>query len=109
MDTAVARAPVRPPGSDPDRPFVMAVNVELEESKLARIDPEELVAQVTGPSAGPQSGPSLAEAAELRREDLERRQSVWRLVLIAAFALLVAETLVSNWVSRRGAPGLAAG
>jgi len=100
---------VRPPGSDPDRPFVIAVNVELEESGLARLDPEELVAQITSPSVGPQAGPEFADGTDLRREDQERRQSWWRWLLIAAFALFVTETLISNWVSRKGSVGLAAG
>ena len=100
---------MRPPGSDPDRPFVIAVNVELEESGLARLDPEELVAQITSPSVGPQAGPEFADGTDLRREDQERRQSWWRWLLIAAFVLFVTETLISNWVSRKGSVGLAAG
>jgi len=100
---------VRPPGSEPRRPFVIAVNVELEESDLARLNPEELIAQITGPSVGPQAGPGFTDGTDLRREDQERRQSLWRWILVAAFALFVAETLLSNWASRRGPAGLAAG
>jgi len=95
---------VRPPGSEPPRPFTMAVNVDLEESSLAALDPQELVAQVTGPAAGPATGPTF-EAAELRREDQERRQSLWRWLLLAALGLFVLETGLSNWLSRRGARG----
>lgn len=101
---------VRPPGMEPERPFTVAVNVDLAESSLARLDPEELVAQVTGAPEDPEAGPSF-EAVELRREDLERRQSLWRFLLVAALALLVLETVLSNWVSRRapGTPGVATG
>jgi hypothetical protein len=40
---------VRPPGIEPERPFVMAVNVDVEESNLARIDTEEMAAQLVAP------------------------------------------------------------
>lgn len=102
---------IRAPGTDPDRPFVIAVNVELEESNLTRIDPEELALQIEAPSGAPAEGPAFEQAAELQREDMERRQQVWRWLLLAALALFAIETVVSNWVSRRpvGAPGIAAG
>jgi hypothetical protein len=102
---------IRQPGSDPDRPFVMAVNVDLEESDLSRIDPDELALQVEMPSVAGE-GPSLGgEAVALRREDQERRQAIWRWLLGIALGLFVLETVVSNWVSRRraGAPGAARG
>lgn len=100
---------VRPPGTDPARPFTVAVNVDLSESALARVDPEELIAQITGSGtgvgagvgSGPSTGPSF-DAAALAREDRERRQSLWRWLLLAGFALLLAETGLSNWISRRG-------
>lgn len=102
---------VRRPGSDPERPFVMAVNVDLEESNLTRIDPEELVLQVEAAAAPADDEPTLDEAMELRREDQERRQSMWRWLLLAALALLVTETVISNWASRNetGAGGRVAG
>ncbi|HKJ02262.1 MAG TPA: hypothetical protein VJ997_07400, partial [Longimicrobiales bacterium] len=100
---------VRPPGVDPERPFTLAVNVDLSESSLERMDPTELVAQITPPPATPGSGTAL-DAVSLRREDRERRQSFWRYLLAGAFALLLAETALSNWLSRRGGtPGLASG
>ena len=102
---------VRQPGSDPDRPFVMAVNVDLGESELSRIDPAELALQIEAPSAAPGGAPALGEAVSLQREDQERRQSLWRWLLLAALALFVAETVISNWISRRatGAMGAAVG
>lgn len=92
---------VRPAGAEPDRPFLMAVNVDLSESALARLDPQELAAQVTAPTGTGGRGPGFQNATELRREDLEKRQSVWRYLLYVAFGLLLLDTLLSNWVSRR--------
>jgi hypothetical protein len=94
---------VRPPGSEPERPFIMAVNVELEESNLARMDAEELGAQLMAPAGTEARSLNIDAAASLQREDQERRQSLWRWLLIAALALFVAETAISNWVSRKGA------
>ncbi|HSH75730.1 MAG TPA: hypothetical protein VLA09_08615, partial [Longimicrobiales bacterium] len=50
-------------------------------------------------------------AASLQREDQERRQGLWRWLLLAALGLFVAETVISNWVSRShaGAPGVVTG
>jgi hypothetical protein len=100
---------VRPPGTDPERPFVLAVNVELEESGGGDLDPEELAAQVTAPTTDGTAGAGPVEAAALQREERERRQSLWRWLLLGAFLLLAAETAASNWVSRRapGTPGAA--
>jgi len=94
---------VRPPASEPSRPLTLAVNVDLAESSLGRIDPQELVAQVVTPGVARNEGTSFADAAALRREDQERRQSLWRLILAGAFGILVLETVLSNWGSRREA------
>ena len=94
---------IRPPGSDPERPFVVAVNVELEESNLTTLDPEELAAQVMSSAPNPDAAPGFIEATDLQMEDQERRQALWRWLLIVVFGLLAAETLMSNWVSRRTA------
>lgn len=102
---------VRQPGSDPDRPFVIAVNVDLEESNLTRIDPEELALQIEAPRAATAGSATFTVAAELQREDQERRQSLWRWLLVVALGLFITETAISNWVSRRGsgAQGVATG
>ena len=102
---------VRQPGTDPDRPFVIAVNVDLEESNLGRVEPDELVLQIEAPTVVDDGSPRLTQAVELQREDQERRQSLWRWLLVAALALFILETVISNWVSRRttGAAGAVAG
>ena len=102
---------VRQPGTDPDRPFVIAVNVDLEESNLGRVEPDELALQIEAPAIVDDGSPRLTQAVELQREDQERRQSLWRWLLAAALALFALETVISNWVSRRatGAAGVVTG
>jgi hypothetical protein len=88
----------------------MAVNVDLEESNLTRIDGEELGAQLMARPGAESGSLNVDAAASLQREDQERRQSLWRWLLLAALALFVIETALSNWVSRQQAgaqPGLA--
>jgi hypothetical protein len=82
------------PGTDP---VLVAVNVDLSESNLEQVDPQELVAIVTGRAAGDRS---VTEERELRPEDLERRQTLWWYLLIGALGFLATETVMSNRLSR---------
>lgn len=84
---------IRPPGSDGERGVAVAVNVDPAEAELAPLDAEEFRASLE--SAGG-TGPQGVRAQELRREDVERRQGLWRWLLAGAFVLLVSETVVSN-------------
>jgi len=93
---------LRPPGDADLRPLAVAVNVDLGEGDLTPLDVEELVASLAPrPLEAGSAEPGGARGARLRMEDQERRQSVWRLLLLAAFFILAVETLVSNRVSRR--------
>ena len=100
---------VRRAGSIPARPFVLAANVDVTESDTARMDPLELVAQVAPRDrvVEPRAG---NDAQRLSTEDRERRQSLWRWILLGAFGLLLLETVISNRASRRraGIPPLSA-
>ena len=78
-------------------PVVVAVNVDLNESNLERVDPEELVAMATGRAGGDRS---VATERELRPEDLERRQTLWWWLLVGAVGFLATETVISNRLSR---------
>ena len=82
-----------------ERPLILAVNVDLAESDLSTVDPQELASMVTGRVGG---GRAVAgdPVRVIAPEDLERRQSVWWYLLVAAALLFVAETLVSNRLSR---------
>ena len=92
---------VRPPSTEPERPFVVAVNVDLEESNLTRLDPEQLSVQIMATAGATRDALNGDRAQALQREDQERRQSLWRWLLLAALALFVGETILSNWISRR--------
>jgi hypothetical protein len=93
---------VRPPGNADVRPLAVAVNVDLGEGDLTPLDVEEMMASLAPrPMEVASAEPEGGRGARLRMEDQERRQSVWRLLLLAAFFILVVETLVSNRVSRR--------
>ena len=81
-------------------PLTLAVNVDLAEADLTTVDPEELASTLTGRVGGDRLD-GAAPAREIGPEDLERRQSVWWYLLVAAFFLFVAETVVSNRLSRR--------
>ena len=78
-------------------PVTVAVNVDLSESNLERVDPQELVAAATGRAAGDRS---VTTQRELQPVDLERRQTLWWYLLIGALGFLVSETVVSNRLSR---------
>ena len=74
------------------------MNVDLAEADLAPLDPDELKAAVM---AAPGEAPRrTAQEIQLRQVDQEARQSLWRWLLLGALVLLVAETAVSNWISR---------
>ncbi len=89
---------IRPPGQDEVRPVAIAVNVDRREADLTPLDAREVVAGVGGSVDGAPigSGPQGPESERLRQEDLERRQSLWRYLLVGALVLLLVETLLSN-------------
>ena len=78
-------------------PVVVAVNVDLSESNLERVDPQELIAGATGRAAGDRS---VTTEREFQPEDLERSQTIWWYLLIGALGFLASETVVSNRLSR---------
>ena len=82
------------------RPLTLAVNVDLAESDLTAVDPDELAGAVTGRAGGDRAA-TAGPIRTFRPQDLERRQSVWWYLLLAAFLLFVSETVVSNRLSRR--------
>ena len=75
----------------------VAVNVDLSESDLAHMEPEELVTAALAATAtgGPQATADAATAAER-----ERNQKIWWYLLVGAFLVLATETILSNRLSR---------
>lgn len=75
----------------------IAVNVDVAESNLSKLDPQELVAAVAPRTAGGQAG---SVGAPPTAEEQERRQALWWYLLVGALVLLGAETILSNRLSR---------
>jgi hypothetical protein len=77
----------------------IAVNLDAAESDLSPLDPQELVAAVTGRAAAAQLNASI-EPAQISAQDAERQQGLWWYLLIAGMLLLAAETVIANRLSR---------
>ena len=90
---------IRDAAGGPATGTALAVNVDTSESDLSPLDPQELVAAVTGRARG-NIATVAAETAELRPADLERRQAIWWYLLLAGVVILAGETFLSNRLSR---------
>jgi hypothetical protein len=84
-------------GSREVRPLAVAANVDPAESDLSALDPGEFVAAVAGHAAEVKaaSGDPANTSA-----DQERRQAMWRYLLIAGLAVLGLESILSNRATR---------
>jgi hypothetical protein len=78
-------------------PPPIAVNPDPTESLLEEVDPALVREAITG---GPGTGPGVSFAPE----DRERHQALWWYALAGAFLIMVAETALSNRLSRRPLP-----
>jgi hypothetical protein len=83
------------PSARPDR---IAVNLDPAESDLTPMDPQELVAAVTGRAVVTSN---QTATAEITVEEAERRQALWWYLLVAGVILLASEMAVSNTLSRK--------
>jgi Aerotolerance regulator N-terminal/von Willebrand factor type A domain len=77
----------------------IAVNVDAKESDLSHFDPKELVAAVTARPGG--GAPGITSG--IAPADLERGQTIWWYLLVLALLLMVAETVLSNRLSKASA------
>jgi len=82
------------------RPFTVAVNLDPAESDLTPLPPEQFVANATGRAAVTLAGESL-ERPDLTPAEIEKRQGIWWFLLVLAAAALLAESVLSNRLSRR--------
>jgi len=82
----------RAQGRDGDIPVVVASNVDLAESDLTPLDPQEIAAAALGRAGGEAAGP-LAPPTDDAQESAQR---VWWYLLFAGLLLLGAETVVAN-------------
>lgn len=73
----------------------IAVNVDLAESDLAHMEPEELVAAALASTGLTGSG----AASDATAAERERAQRIWWYLLFGAFLVLAAETVLSNRLS----------
>jgi hypothetical protein len=83
----------RTQGRDSDPPVVVASNVNLAESDLAAVDPQEIVAAAMGRAGGTSTAGPTAPPSDEAQESAQR---VWWYLLFAGLLLLGAETVVAN-------------
>jgi hypothetical protein len=96
---------VRLQGLGDRKPFQVAVNIDPTESDLSPLPTAEFVATATGHAAVTATGQSL-ENPNLTPEDMEKKQAVWWYLFAAGAALLLAEAVVANRLSKRFGFGL---
>jgi len=81
-----------------------AVNLDPAESKTAPMPVDELE-RLGLPMKSVAAAPALiaAKQATLHKAELEARQKLWRWLIVAALALLLIETWLAGWITRRSA------
>ena len=84
---------IRAQGRDSGAPVTVASNVDLAESDLTPMDPQEVVAGAMGRAGGAAPAGANATLTDLEQE---RSQRVWWYLLFAGILLLGIETVVAN-------------
>lgn len=84
---------LRPHDDDSTTAAVLASNVDLKESDLTAMDPEEVVAAAMGRAGAAAAGEPDAVPSDRAQEAAQR---VWWYLLFAGLLLLAAETIVGN-------------
>lgn len=81
-----------------------AVNLDAAESKTAPLPADELE-RLGVPMKSIEATPALVAAKKetLHHAELEARQKLWRWLIVAALAVLLVETWLAGWLTRRSA------
>jgi hypothetical protein len=90
---------VRAQGRDAAPAVTVASNLDLAESDLTSMDPQELAAGATGRAGGSAAAGSNVVATD---QEHERNQRIWWYLLFAGALILGLETLIGNRLSRTG-------
>lgn len=91
-------------------PVKFAVNLDAAESRTAPMPVDELE-RLGVPMKSTEAAPAVvaAKLETLHNAELEARQKLWRWLIVAALAVLLVETWLAGWISRRNiAPAEAA-
>ena len=83
---------IRAGDRDPE-PAAIAANVDLVESDMTQMDPQEVVAGATGLAGG--AAPAGSNTT-ITNEERERSQRVWWYLLCAGLLVITGETLLAN-------------
>ncbi|MFO1513233.1 MAG: hypothetical protein U1F83_10030, partial [Verrucomicrobiota bacterium] len=85
-------------------PAKFAINLDAAESKTAPLPADELE-RLGVPMKSAEVTPALiaAQLETLHNADLEARQKLWRWLIVAALAVLLVETWLAGWITRRSA------
>jgi hypothetical protein len=89
---------VRAQGRDAEPPVVAASNVDLTESDLTPVDPQEVVAGVIGRAGGTATATAAAAATDQEHESTQR---LWWYLLFFGVLVLLAETVLSNRLGKQ--------
>lgn len=79
----------------PGRSDFVAVNVDGRESDLARLNVNEYIAAITGGDGNAASSGAVPEA-KATSEEIEARQRLWWMLLLAALILFVSEAIIAR-------------
>ncbi len=79
-----------------------AVNLDASESRTAPLPVEELE-RLGVPMKSAERSPAMQAATQqtLHHAELEARQKLWRWLIVAALAVLLVETWLAGWLTRR--------